>query len=151
QQVLPAEEAVALLQHEPGDVAPTNVLRDEPCRLRVHSEPLQRGAAELQGRFEGLADLEVDLPVHERDRVRSVDGAYEGAGAGEFGMDDLGDLQGGGRIVDADADDIRRTRAGRAQHVEARAVAVIDLEAEAGSAADAVDVAVDHRHVGPVG
>ena len=47
-------------------------------------------------------------------------------------------------IVDADADHLGLLGARRAQHVEARAVAIIDLKAEAPRVADALDILVDH-------
>ena len=54
-------------------------------------------------------------------------------------------------IVDADRDQPRLLEAGGAQHVEPRAVAVIDLEAEAAGDLDHVGVEVDRRHVDPLG
>ena len=65
----------------------------------------------------------------------------------EFGLAHFDDPVGLFGLVDAHRDDARVRRAGRAQNVEPRAVAVIDLEAEARRVADALHVVVDHGDV----
>ena len=54
-------------------------------------------------------------------------------------------------LVDADRDQPRLVEAGRAQHVEPRAVAVVDLEAESPGDLDHVGVEVDRGHVDLLG
>ena len=78
--------------------------------------------------------------------MRSI-GAHEAAGVLEVLVNDLDDLDHRFLLVDADADHLGLLGAGRPQHVEARAVAVIDLKAEASRVADALHILVDHRRL----
>ena len=92
----------------------------------------ERRAPEGDGRFERLADLVIHLQVHQLDRVHAVVGAHEGfAPSAKFSWTMSTILRAASRIVDADADHLGLVGSGGAQHVEARAVAVIDPKAEA--------------------
>ncbi|GJE07820.1 hypothetical protein AOPFMNJM_3150 [Methylobacterium jeotgali] len=75
--------------------------------------------------------------------MRPVEGPHVGAHRAELLVDHVDDLEGRLPVVDADADELDPADAGRAQHVEAGAVAVVDPEAEACGAADLVDILVD--------
>ena len=107
----------------------------------------QRRLAEAHRRFEGLADLVVDAGADEAERMAAVEGADEELGERELGLDDLDDAVGLLRLVDADEDRLGAAGAGGAQHVEPGAVAIVDLEAEAGGGPDHVGVGIDDRDV----
>ena len=83
----------------------------------------------------------------QRQRMAAVEGADVELGHREFGIDQFDDAVGGGAVVDADGDDLGRAGAGSAQHIEPRAVAVVDLEAEAPRHPDHLGVGIDDRHV----
>ena len=102
-----------LLHDEAGDVAAAHVARDRRRLLCLDAELLERRTPEAQRRFEGLAELVVDLQLHQIDGVDAVVGAHEGAHLRELLLDDLDDLQGGLAVVDADADDLAPGRCRR--------------------------------------
>ena len=77
--------------------------------------------------------------------------AHEQFGVGELALDQIDDLIGDLGLFDADGDQARAAGTGGAQHIEAGAVAVIDLEAEAAGALDHLDVAIDDGHVHALG
>ena len=62
--------------------------------------------------------------------MAAIEGADESLGMREFGFDQFDDTVGGFGLLDADEDGLGIRGAGSAQHVEPRAVAVVDLEAE---------------------
>ena len=97
--------------------------------------------------FERLADLEVDAGLDQPDRGAAVEGARQHRHQRELGLHQLGDADGGSRLVDADQHGARAAGAGGMQDVEPRAVAVIDLEAEIGGRLDHLDIVVDDRDV----
>ena len=82
------------------------------------------------GELEGLAQLVVDVLGEQLQRVAAIVGAREDLACRE--IPPSSDRRCGWLllVVDADRDQPRIVSAGRAQHVEPRAVAVIDLEAE---------------------
>jgi hypothetical protein len=84
-------------------------------------------------------------------RVAAVVGADEQLGQGEGLLDHRDDLIGDLGLVDADEDGLRLLGPGRAQHIEPRAVAVIDLEAEFAGGLDHLDVHVDDGDVDVAG
>ena len=103
--------------------------------------------AEGHRRFERLAHLVVDAGLDQAQRVPAVERAYIQPGLGKLVLGQLDDAIRQCRLVDADQDRVGPARARRAQHVQARAIPVVDLEAEIAGGADHVDVRVDDRDV----
>ena len=60
-------------------------------------------------------------------------------------------MRGGFLAIDADADEARVLAAGRAEHVESRAISKVDLESELLRRFDHLEVVVDGGHVHPFG
>src|SRR5207302_768304 len=113
----------------------------------VDADRLQRLAPELHRGLERLAQLVVDALGEQLQRMAAVVGARENLRAGEFGLGELDDAVAVLLAVDADRDQPRFFQARRAQHVEPRAVAVIDLEAEPRGDLNHLGIDVDGRYV----
>ena len=96
-----------------------------------------------EGAVEGLADLEGHVALDEIQRMAAVIGADIELRLREFLLRQGDDAVGGGAVGGADQDGAGTAGAGGAQHVEAGAVAVIDLEAEAGGGADHLHIGLD--------
>ena len=126
------------------------VLHDRRA-VGVDADRDQRLAPEADRGFEGLAQLVVDVLGEQLQRVAAVVGAREDLRAGEFRLHQIDDAVGRVLVVDADRDQPRLLEAGGAQHVEPRAVAVIDLEAEAAGDLDHVGIEIDGGHVDLLG
>ena len=91
--------------------------------------------------------MKVDIAAQKVQRVAAVIGAHIELREREMLLQEFDDLHGRLAFVDADRDENGVACARSAQHVETRAVAVIDLKAEAPRRADLVGVAVDGGHV----
>ncbi len=75
--------------------------------------------------------------------MAAVVGAHEQGDARKFRPNEIDDVERGFRIVDAERDHTHLAGARRPQHIEPRAVAVIDLEAEPGRGLDHLRIVVE--------
>jgi hypothetical protein len=117
---------LGLLQRQSIEVARAHEVLDRLRPLGIETERFERAAPKDERRLERVAQLEVDALGDQAQRVPAIVGANVQLGAGKLGAHDVDDAQRHVRVVVAQRDDARLAGAGGAQHVEPRAVAVID-------------------------
>src|SRR5438067_10391297 len=83
--------------------------------------------------------------------VPAIERAHVNLRGGKFGMNEVDNAACGLRVVGAHRDQPRLARARRAQHIEPGAVAVIDLEPEAGDTLEHLRIVVDGSDVDTFG
>src|SRR5579885_1791952 len=140
-------DAAGLLQREPFAVAGADIVDDVVDRFVVRAKLGERSTAEFDRGFEGFANLVVHVLRQERERARAVERADIKLRAREVRLNDIDDTLGILRAVGADRDQARLIGMRRAQDVEPRPVAVVNLEAEARDRLHHLGVVVDHGHV----
>src|SRR5262245_16735808 len=141
--IAPGLGASLLLQREPLAVARPHVLLQVPHQLGRKGEALERRLAESDRALVRLADLVGDAALEQLEGMDPVVSPDEELGERAGLAQHLGDAGGDLLALDADADQACLHGARGAQHVEARAVAEVDLEAEPLGRLDHLDVVVD--------
>ena len=137
-------DALDLLEAEAFEIAFAHVIPDVDRAFRRQPERFERGAAELQRRFEGLAHLVIHALGEQFEAVAPVEGAHVKFQVGKFRPRQFDNPAGCQSVIDADRNQPHIGAADRgAQHVEPQAVAVIDLEAEPAGALDHLGVVIE--------
>src|SRR5436190_3456616 len=140
-------DALSLLERQPIEVLAPHELFNGKRALGIEPERFERLAAECQRRFVGFPQLEAHALGNELQSMTTIIGAHVKLRSGEFGPHEIDDSGRGGTVVDADGDNARLACPGSAQHVEACAVTIVDLETEASGLPDHFWIAVDGGNV----
>src|SRR5436305_13678603 len=151
QKIDTSRDPLGLLQGEPIEITTAYELLHVRSALRIELKRLEGLAAKCQGRLVGLAQLELNAFAEQLQGVATVIGAYVKFRAGKFGVNKIDDAAGRFPVVNADGDEPHLDRSGGAQHVEAGAIAVIDLEAEPCCLLDHQRIVVDRGDIDSFG
>src|SRR3984893_2805088 len=124
QKVAARGDAFGLLQGEALEVALAHELLDLSGALRVEPESFQRLPPEAQGRFVGLAQLELDPLGDERERMAAVEGAHIKQRAGKLGLHQIDNAARRGAGINTHRNETRPRRPPRPPPLEPRAGAL---------------------------